>query len=78
MIPTCQCHDDPMLYSDGWRCPERRREWDRQRYHQDPSKANYARYRRRLRARITKKKARLKELAKEIYEKENSGRIGEG
>jgi hypothetical protein len=67
--PLCRCHGEPMdatprrsSTGGAWQCAVKRRERKRVAYHVDPASANYARARKRLRARIARKRAHVEVL----------------
>jgi hypothetical protein len=70
----CRCHDQPMdrntSSKGGWTCAVKRRARQLAAYHADPASANYARWRRSLRARIERKRERIAELSDELLKVE--------
>jgi hypothetical protein len=54
----------------GWECSEKRRARQRAAYHEDPAKANYARTRAGLRARIRRKRRQIEELELRLEEED--------
>jgi hypothetical protein len=65
----CACHEEPMDWRPGrqrWECAVRRRARQLARYHGDPMRANYARYRRRARARTAFMRVRIAMLEAEL------------
>ena len=65
----CRCHGQPMDRSGGtggWHCAVKRRARQLAAYHANPFAANYARTRRLLRARISRKRERIAELEADL------------